>query len=79
MSEPTYLPEKIAAIQAFNASPEDGVFPAGVVCHVLDLSPSTLAKMRSEGTGPAYHPRGYARYYRKADVLEWMTKERRVA
>lgn len=75
----TYLPEKIAAIQAFNASPDDGLFPAGVVCHVLDVAPGTLANLNNAGTGPTYYRRGHSRYYRKADVLEWMMKERRVA
>jgi predicted DNA-binding transcriptional regulator AlpA len=43
----------------------------------LNLSVSTLAKLRLAGTGPAYHKLGRRVVYLPADLLAWLAKKRR--
>ena len=45
----------------------------------LKLAPITLAKMRSEGRGPAYHKLGRAVRYKRADLIEYFEAGRRTS
>lgn len=79
MTDPHIWQEKIAALQAFNLSPDHGIFPSRIIAHVLDIEIGTLNNLASAGSGPTFYKRGHARYYRKEDVVAWMLKDRKAA
>jgi hypothetical protein len=53
------------------------VVPASDAARVLNLSQSTLAKLRVTGKGPAYCKLGRRVVYRLDDLDDWLTDCRR--
>jgi hypothetical protein len=43
----------------------------------LHQQPNTLACWRNQGKGPAYVKVGRQVFYRRADIAEWLAKQRR--
>ncbi|GAB5509536.1 MAG: hypothetical protein Rhims3KO_09370 [Hyphomicrobiales bacterium] len=52
------------------------VLSADQVASQLDLSPSTLAKMRLSGNGPPYSKLGRRVVYRPEDIDAWIASRR---
>ncbi len=55
------------------------VLPASDAAHVLNLSQSTLAKLRVTGKGPAYCKLGRRVVYRREDLMDWLEESRRLS
>lgn len=53
------------------------VVPASDAARILNLSQSTLAKLRLSGKGPAYCKLGRRVVYRQEDLAAWLQKNRR--
>ncbi len=55
------------------------VLPASDTARVLNLSQSTLAKLRVTGKGPAYCKLGRRVVYRPEDLMDWLEESRRLS
>jgi Helix-turn-helix domain len=55
------------------------VLPASDAARALNLSQSTLAKLRLTGKGPAYCKLGRRVVYRQEDLAAWLEKNRRLS
>jgi predicted DNA-binding transcriptional regulator AlpA len=64
-----------APIMAHPPGHDDILKPKDAAAH-LQLSESTLAKLRLYGTGPRYTKAGRAVRYRRADLDAWMDSRR---
>lgn len=53
------------------------VLPASAAARALNLSESTLAKLRLSGKGPAYCKLGRRIVYRPDDLAAWLNQNRR--
>ena len=55
------------------------VLSASDAARVLNLSESTLAKLRLSGKGPAYCKLGRRVVYRQEDLTAWLARSRRLS
>jgi predicted DNA-binding transcriptional regulator AlpA len=56
---------------------EDSLLNPKMLAKQIDMSEPSLARMRGEGTGPAYFKIGRSVKYRWGDVEEWLERQRR--
>ena len=55
------------------------VLPASDAARALNLSQSTLAKLRLSGKGPAFCKLGRRVVYRREDLADWLSGNRRLS
>ena len=60
----------------FWSAPDEALFLPAIAAAVIDCTPDTLANWRSADSGPRYYKRGVRIYYRKRDVIDWITAEK---
>jgi hypothetical protein len=53
--------------------------PTSDAARILNLSQSTLAKLRLSGKGPAYYKLGRRVVYRQEDLAAWLGENRRLS
>ncbi|MDY7093778.1 MAG: helix-turn-helix domain-containing protein [Acidobacteriota bacterium] len=56
---------------------EPGAYTTPLAAEYLGLSPATLETMRSRGGGPVFVKLGRRVVYRREDLDEWLTKNRK--
>ena len=56
---------------------EDELLTSKIVARRIDMSEPSLARMRCEGTGPAYLKLGRSVKYRWSDVEAWLQSQQR--
>jgi predicted DNA-binding transcriptional regulator AlpA len=56
---------------------EDVLLTSKIVARRIDMSEPSLARMRCEGTGPAYLKLGRSVKYRWSDVEAWLQSQQR--